>query len=224
MALVFNQESSLLQGGHSVSKTWNLFLINDKKLWMDILRKTQPYFEFLSKQLLKDEDFTEDSDDANRNFVKGYFDFVEKKEDYCSQNIIRIFKRIQMIHIVLRDGIEDCPVYEVFQKEFIGNKLAGEIQLQIERAEKEKQDHNMCANCSFESRFAWLFEKITQIKALRNEVNGQKENNEVFLLRFGHVPIIFEDMLEFGSQSLKLRQQQLLLGIKMTLQEACVDV
>ena len=43
-----------------VSKTWNLFLINDRKIWMDIMRKTQPYFEFLSKQLLKDEDFTED--------------------------------------------------------------------------------------------------------------------------------------------------------------------
>ena len=145
---------------------------------MDILRKTQPYFEFLSKQLLKDKDFTEDSDDANRNFVKGFFDVLEKREDYCSQNIIKIFKRIQMIHIVFQDGIEDCPDYQVFQQEFIGNKLAGEIQLQIERAVIQFKIQNpnghpmpmpmMDANCNcFESRFACLVEKITQIEACR---------------------------------------------------------
>ena len=137
--------------------------MNDRKLWMDILRKTQPYFEFLSKQLLKDEDFTEDpynaSLDAERNFVKRYFDVLEKSEDYCSQNVIKIFKRIQMIRIVLQDGIEDCPVYEIFEEEFIGKKLAGEIQLQIDRAEKEKQqDPKMCGNCScFESRQGLLY-------------------------------------------------------------------
>ena len=48
---------SSLQGGHLVFKTWNHFLINDKKLWMDILRQTEPYFEFLS--LLSDEDFSD---------------------------------------------------------------------------------------------------------------------------------------------------------------------
>ena len=211
-----------------VSKTWNLFLINDRKLWMDILRKTQPYFEFLSKQLLKDEDFTEDSDDANRNFVKGFFDVLEKREDYCSQNIIKIFKRIQMIHIVFQDGIEDCPDYQVFQQEFIGNKLAGEIQLQIERAEKEKQHDPMPmmdANCNcFESRFAWLFEKITQIKACRNAFKCQEETNKSWLVIFNRVPNIFEVMLESRAKTLKLRQHQLLLGIRITLQESCVVV
>ena len=199
---------------------------------MGILRKTLPYFEFLSKKLLKDEDFTENpyvaSLKAERNFVKGYFDVLEKSEDYCSQNIIKIFKNIQMIRIVLQDGIEDCPVYEIFKKEFIGKKLAGEIQLQIERAEKEKpklkqHDPNMCANCNcFESRFAWLFEKITQIKACRNAFKCQKETNKSWLLIFNRVPNIFEVMLESRAQTLKLRQQQLLLGIKVTLQESCV--
>ena len=45
-----------------------------------------------------------------------------------------------MIYTVLQDVFQDCPVYHVFQKEFIGEKLAGEIQLQIDkslRAEKE---------------------------------------------------------------------------------------
>ena len=102
-------------------------LINDRRLWMDILRQTQPYFKFLGNQLLEEHIF----DDADRNFSKIYFDFVEKNEDDCCQNIIKIFKRIQMIHTVLQDVFQDCPVYHVFQKEFIGEKLAGEIQLQI---------------------------------------------------------------------------------------------
>jgi hypothetical protein len=195
-------------------------LIKDRKLWMDILRKTQPYFEFLSK-LLKDEDFTENTDDANRNFAKGYFDLVEKNEDYCSQNIIKIFKRIQMIRIVLQDGIEGCPVYEVFQKEFIGKKLAVEIQLQIDRAEKEKEDPDICFESRFapgvDQRFAWLFEKSTQIKTCRNGVKQRKEMNEVFLLRFGHLSNELEEMLELREQELKIRQEQLLLGVKITL-------
>ena len=103
-----------------VSKTWNIFLINDRRLWMDILRQTQPYFKFLGNQLLNENI----SDDADRNFSKIYFDFVEKNEDDCCQNIIKIFKRIQMIHTVLQDVFQDCPVYHVFQKEFIGEKLA----------------------------------------------------------------------------------------------------
>ena len=92
---------------------------------MDILRQTQPYFKFLGTQLLNENI----SDDADRNFSKIYFDFVEKNEDDCCQNIIKIFKRIQMIHTVLQDVFQDCPVYHVFQKEFIGEKLAWEIQL-----------------------------------------------------------------------------------------------
>ena len=92
-------------------------MVNDRKLWMGILRQTRPYFELISKQLIEEESSTFD---AERIFFKNYCDFVEKNEDFCSQNIIKIFKRFQMIHIVLQDVIQDSPDYEVFQKEFIG--------------------------------------------------------------------------------------------------------
>ena len=42
---------SSLQDSRLVSKTWNLFLSNDRKLWMEILRQTQPYFQFLTNRL-----------------------------------------------------------------------------------------------------------------------------------------------------------------------------
>ena len=104
---------SSIQGGHLVCKTWNLFLINERKLWMKILRRTQPYFKFLSKEL-SEEDF--DTADERKNFERDFFDLIETSENYSCHKIIQIFKRIQMIHTVLQDLTQDCPVYEVFRK------------------------------------------------------------------------------------------------------------
>ena len=123
---------SSIQGGHLVCKTWNLFLINDRKLWMNILRRTQPYFEFVSNQL-SDEDLDAA---AERKIWKDFFDLIETNGNNCCHKIIQFFKRIQMIHTILQGLIQGCPVYEVFQKEFIGEKLAGEIRSQIDKAEK----------------------------------------------------------------------------------------
>ena len=169
---------SSLQGGHLVSKTWNHFLTNDRKLWMDILRQTKSYFEFLS--LLSDEDF---ADDVKRKFSKEYFDFLEKNEDFCSQNIIKSFKRIQMIHIILQDVIQDCPVYKVFQKKFISEKLAEEIQLQIDRAEKGKQSKPVMG-LDLEYSFAWLLEAITSLKVRHDNEKYLKEKSKDLSLRF----------------------------------------
>ena len=114
-----------------VCKTWNLFLVNDKRLWLDIFRQIHPYFEFISKQL-RDEDF---DSVLPRNILERYFGYVEKSDEYSCHEIIQIFKRIQMIHIVLLDVIQDCPIYEVFQTKFIGKRLAEEIQLQIDKGQ-----------------------------------------------------------------------------------------
>ena len=115
-----------------VCKAWNLFLTTDRKLWMNKLRQTQPYLELLDKQLL-DEDFASET-----KTCKEFFDHIEKNDIYCCSKVIQIFKRIQIIHVVLQDVIQDCPVYEVFQKEFVGENIAGEIQSQIDKAEKDK--------------------------------------------------------------------------------------
>jgi hypothetical protein len=42
---------SSIQDSRLVSKPWNHFLSNDRKLWMEILRRTQPYIQFLTYQL-----------------------------------------------------------------------------------------------------------------------------------------------------------------------------
>ena len=170
---------SSLQGGHMVCKTWNLFLVNDKKLWMDILRQTRPFFEFLSKQILSEEDLAIETENT---IWKRYFDLIEQNEELCNplccHKIFQGFKRFQMIHIVLQDVIQDCPVYEVFQREFIGEKLAGEIRLQIDSGEKEKKKQPN-AKCShhFESNFSGWLKTFTALKKCRDEMRYQKENN-----------------------------------------------
>jgi hypothetical protein len=160
-----------------VCKTWNLFLVNERKLWMGILRQTRPYFELISKQLIEEEI---KSFEAERLFFLIYCDFVEisnleKSEDFCSQNIIKIFQRFQMIHIVLQDVIQDSPDYEVFQKEFIGEKLAGEVQLQIDKAEKEKQQDPKQGHFDFRKSFAWMFNQVTSVIECRQMIENVKK-------------------------------------------------
>ena len=195
-----------------VSKTWNIFLINDRRLWMDILRQTQPYFKFLGNQLLNENI----SDDADRNFSKIYFDFVEKNEDDCCQNIIKIFKRIQMIHTVLQDVFQDCPVYHVFQKEFIGEKLAGEIQFQIDSVEKEKQPIAKFAKWGnhFKLNVSGLLEQIAELNVRREEIRSFKEFNNV--LQFDQeyqdleIQNLYQEWLETTRKELKARKERLL--------------
>lgn len=42
---------SSLQQARLVCKSWNFFLIKDRKMWIKILKRTQPYLEYLSNNL-----------------------------------------------------------------------------------------------------------------------------------------------------------------------------
>ena len=131
-----------------------------------------------------------------------------------------------MMHIVLQDVFQDCPVYHVFQKEFIGKKLAGEIQLHVDRAEKKRiHDAQLLMRLDFESSFAWLLEKIATLKVCRNETRYQIETNKDVLLQFDqNARNIYERLLLTIEAEIKAREQQLLLGIKIMLRDSCIDV
>ena len=214
---------SSLQGGHMVFKTWNLFLVNDKKLWMDILRQTRPFFEFLSKQILSEEDLAIETENT---IWKRYFDLIEQNEELCNplccHKIFQGFKRFQMIHIVLQDVIQDCPVYEVFQKKFIGEKLFGEIQLQIDGTEKEEEKCQKM--CEYESSFSWLLQRITDLKVCRDKIEHQKSINHQLLQLDQNFKNINDQIIELMEEEFKVRKHQLLLGIKTTLIASCIDV
>ena len=201
-----------------VCKTWNIFLVNDRKLWMGILRQTRPYFELLKKQLVTDEDSPFDDE---RIFSGSYCDFLEENEDFCSQNIIKIFQRFQMIHIVLQDVIQDSPDYDIFQKDFIGQKLGGEVQLQIDKAEKENQQPpELCVNrFDFRKSFAWMFNEVTSVKKCREEMKFEKERKSYPFDKNTH-----EQLLEYQKKKLEICEKLLLIGIQVTVRDSCVDV
>jgi len=204
---------SSVQGGHLVCKNWNFFLINDRKLWMDILRQTHPYFEFLSRQLLSDEEY---SADAKSKIWRSYFDFIEENDKISCHKIIQLFKRIQMIQVVLQDGIQDCPVYDFFQKEFIGEKLAGEIQFQIDSVEKEKQPIAKLPKWGkhFKLNVSGLLEQIAELNVRREEIRSHKELNNV--LQFDQdqdleIQNLYQEWLETTRKELKARRKERLL-------------
>ena len=204
---------SSIEGGRLVCKSWTIFLINDTKLWMDILRQTQPYLEFLSRQL-SDEDFA-----IARKTWKGHFDFVEKDDDRCCHKIIQVFKRIQMVQIIFQDVIQDCPVpvYEVFQKEFIGEKLAQDIQSQIMERHKYPKASGYCYKFDYNAPFAWMLGHITNMKVRRDEVRREKENNNDLFESDQILKNLYELWLEASKKEYKSGQKLLLLGMKITL-------
>ena len=122
-----------------------------------------------------------------------------------------------MIHIVLQDVIQDSPDYEVFQKEFIGEKLAGEVQLQIDKAEKEKQDPKL-GLFDFRKSFAWMFNKVTSVIECRQMIENVKKRKTEYDEN------IYEQLLLEMKKKLELCKKLLLIGIESTVRNSCVDV
>lgn len=204
---------SSIERGRFVCKSWNVFLINDKKIWMDILKQTLPYLEFLSSHL-PDEDFA-----ATRKTWKDHFDFVQKDEDHCCQKIIQMFKRIQIVQILFQDVIKECPVpvYKVFQKEFIGEKLVGEIQSQIMEKHNNSKLSEYCYSFDFKAPFAWMVGHINHMNVRRDMVSREKENYKYLLESDENLKNLYELLLEESKEGYKLGQKLLLLGLKITL-------
>ena len=171
---------SSIQESRLVSKPWNIFLNNDKKLWLEILRQTQPYIEFLSNQ------FSSGSPNfANemKKIWKEFFECIEiraKNDTFSCQKMIEVFKKIQLVHSAVQDVVHDCPDYKVFQKEFIGRKQAEEIQSEIDRARLRRFD---------QSFLPCLQRKIRFLKQL------QEEHSRSPLFSQGESPQYYQRML-----------------------------
>ena len=123
-----------------------------------------------------------------------------------------------MIYTVLQDVFQDCPVYHVFQKEFIGEKLAGEIQLKIDSVvyifvEKEKQPNAEWGN-HFNLDVARLLKQIADLN-VRLELRIRKSNN---VLQFDQeYPNFHQEWLESARKQLKLGNELLLCTTLATL-------
>ena len=94
---------------------------------------------------------------------KEFFECIEirsKNEEFSCQQMIQVFKKIQLVHSAVQDVVHDCPDYKVFQKEFIGRKQAEEIKSEIDRARLRRFD---------QSFLPCLQRKIKFLKQLQEE-------------------------------------------------------
>ena len=87
-------------------------------------------------------------------------EFRSKNEEFTCQQMIQVFKKIQLVHSALQDVVHDCPDYKVLQEEFIGRKQTEEIQSEIDRARLRRFDHSF---------LPCLLRKIEFLKQLQEE-------------------------------------------------------
>ena len=103
-------------------------------------------------------------------------------------------------------------------KEFVGEKLTGEILSQIDQAEMEKL---LRPKLRFESNFDWLLEVITKVKVSRDKQRSLEEfwNNPGPILNSWsqEAKNMYQDLLVAFKVTLKTREKQLLSVIKITL-------
>ena len=167
---------SSIQGTRLVCKSWNRFLSKDRKLWLEILRQTQPFLEFLSNQLLSNGDAENSaSNETKNNWIKEFFDSIEicsKSDNFSCQKMMQLFKKIQVVHAIFQGVFHDCPDYKVFQREFIGSKLAEEIQTEID------QTHTFRNRYRYPQSFStWLQSKVHNLCYYKYLLRSQEEED-----------------------------------------------
>ena len=208
---------SSIQDSRLVCKSWNIFLSNDRKLWMELLRQTQPFFEFLSNQfwdgfstIASKHQFSSNknsaSNETKKNWIKEFLDSIEirsKKDNFSCQKMIQLFRKTRVVHAALQSVIQDCPVYEIFQKEFI----AEEIQSEIDRAA-----HLNRFRYESESRkkfLPWLKRKIVILKDLQEHFQEQEDIFIDWGINYD------QDLFQSTLDDIQLCQREILRGIEI---------
>ena len=211
---------SSIQDSRLVCKSWNIFLSNDRKLWLELLRQTQPFFEFLSSQFRDGfstigfkHQFSSNKNSAGnetkRNWIKEFFDSIEirsKNDNFSCQKMIQLFRKTHVVHAALQSVIQDCPVYEVFQKEFIGRQLAEEIQSEIDSAHLNRFRYESESRKKF---LPWLQRKTVILKDLHEHL---QEQEDIFLdwgINYD------QDLFQSTLDDIQRCQRELLRGIEI---------
>ena len=221
--MFFYLDFSSIQDSRLVCKSWNLFLSNDRKLWLELLRQTQPFFEFLSNQFLdgfstiaSKHQFSSKNSAANetkKHWIKEFFDSIEirsKNDNFSCQKMIQVFRKTHVVHAALQSVIQNCPVYEVFQKEFIGRQLAEEIQSEIFEDYPHTSLHLNRFRLESRKKFLpWLQRKIVILKDLQENLQEQED----IFLDWG---ISYDqDLFQSTLDDIQRCQRELLRGIEI---------
>ena len=112
---------SALTEAHQVSKTWNQFLTQRKFIWMEKLRKTEPFLERNSKLFKRPKDL---------------FDSLEKKGKI--EDITDTFMRIQYLKVMYDPRLYDYSVNLVDFKNYeIGEKFQYDFLNHVEKLRRQ---------------------------------------------------------------------------------------
>ena len=123
---------STLQQGRLVSKSWNFFLSNDKKIWLQALKKQLPNLIHFTNQLVANEE-------ENSTFWKEIWSSIEKEDNMGPKELIDSFKKVQHIFEIVKicasqrnfNTVDFLP----FHDDFVGEKVKKEIQREIKKNE-----------------------------------------------------------------------------------------
>ena len=128
---------STLQQGRLVAKSWNHFLSNDKKIWLQALEKQLPNLIYFTNRLAE-------NDEENSTFWKEVWSRIDKDDNISPKELIDSFKRVQNIFEVVKICAKSKLVgyknfhtvdYLPFHDDFVGEKVKKEIRREIKRNE-----------------------------------------------------------------------------------------
>ena len=123
--------------GRLVSKSWNGFLSNDKKIWQDMLKKQLPNILHLTNKLAENEE-------ENSIYWNEFWSRIEKDDNIGPKELIESFNRVQHIFEVVKICAESEFVtfknfntvdYLPFNDDFVGEKVKKEIRREIMKNE-----------------------------------------------------------------------------------------
>ena len=123
--------------GRLVSKSWNGFLSNDKKIWQDVLKKQLPNLIHFTNKLAENEE-------ENSTFWNEVWSRIEKDDNISPKEVIDSFNRVQHIFEVVKICAESEFVtfknfntvdYLPFNDDFVGEKVKKEIRREIMKNE-----------------------------------------------------------------------------------------
>ena len=126
---------STLQQGRLVSKSWNGFLSNDKKIWQDVLKKQLPNLIHFTNKLAENEE-------ENSTFWNEVWSSIEKDNNKGPKELIDSFKRVQHIFEIVKICAKSKLVdyknfhtvdYLPFHDDFVGEKVKREIRREIKK-------------------------------------------------------------------------------------------
>ena len=113
---------STLQQIRLVRQSWNSFLTKDRRLWLNILKGTKPFIEFLINELVGKK---------YSDVWKECFDKIAISDDFSCVKVYQTMRKIQGVFMVFQAFTGFYNVFGKFKDYFVGEKLTEEIRMEI---------------------------------------------------------------------------------------------